>query len=85
MLTIQLLFSTNMSIQQGSNMELQQMKKQSQRCMMLIMLATVLQQEDSTVGQNPQNKEKWNSVKNEKTTLPWVDGNCIVLANIIQA
>ena len=65
MLTIQLLFSTNMSIQQGSNMQ--------------------LQQEDSTVGQNPQNKEKWNSVKNEKTTLPWVDGNCIVLANIIQA
>ena len=38
--------------------------------MMLIMLATLLQQEDSRVGRNPQDKEKWNSVKTEKTTLP---------------
>ena len=53
--------------------------------MMLTMLATLLQQEDSRVGQNPQNKEKWNSVKNEKTIPQWVNGDCIVLANIIQA
>ena len=51
---------------------------------MLIMLAFMLQQ-DSRMGQGPRNREKWNPVQSKKTTLPYINGDCIVLANIVQA
>lgn len=49
------------------------------------MLALMLQHEDSRMGQNPWNKEKCNSVKSKKSTLPYINADCIVLANIVQA
>ena len=49
------------------------------------MLALMLQHEDSRMGQNSWNKEKCNSVKSKKSTLPYINADCIVLANIVQA